>query len=133
MPLSLAVYDLSHGFRSVAGLAEGLPIVHVPEKFLVAAMWNDMINDLRRDDAPIILTCSAQRIAAQVRSACLLPARVVAALACSPASFFEAGSPLLLRLCGMVRAVSLCGQLGTAWSIAWMRRSVRHGVLLNNC
>lgn len=93
MPLAFLL-----GFESVARETHGLVILLVPEEGLVAAVRDDVVDDLRRRHAPPTLTLLAERMLDQELRGVLLPSVVVAALVRGPSDYAAlARRPVSLR------------------------------------
>jgi hypothetical protein len=63
----------------MVGFAEGLPVVSIPEKLLIAFMWPYVVNHSGWGYSPILLAHDAEGMAHEVGLAGLLPSGVVAA------------------------------------------------------
>ena len=61
----------------MAFLAKRLPVIHIPEQALIAAMRKHMIHDGRRGQLPVSLTGDAQRMTPQVGVSRLAPLPVI--------------------------------------------------------
>ena len=90
-PLGVAKFLVSvlcHGFGIVAGFAESLPIVPIPEQFPISPMGNDMIHNRCLHITSFGKASDAKGMGLQVNSPCLLPA--------APVSFLGCGLPVVL-------------------------------------
>ena len=59
--------------------AKRLPVVLIPKAALVAAVWDDVVNDCGSDNHVFISTISAKRVLIQKRQARLIPPIVISA------------------------------------------------------
>ena len=87
--------------------AQALPVALIPEQFLVAAVWNNVIHNRCFGVASLLSTFRTQRVALKERFACLLPAAAVAALC---------GRPCYLRMERPVFLAKLCSRLHKRWT-----------------
>ena len=104
----------------VAAFAERLPVILVPEKFLVTTMRNDVIHDRCPDVLALLGTHHTKRMRFQIRLSGFLPPPVVSTLCCWPGSFWVERQVFL--------TVEPAGfhQLRAAGMMTWCLRSVRH-------
>ena len=90
-PLGVAKFLVSvlcHGFGIVAGFAESLPIVPIPEQFPISPVGDDMIHNRCLHITSFGKASHTKGMGLQVNSPCLLPA--------APVSFFGCGLPVVL-------------------------------------
>lgn len=90
-PLRVAKFLVSvlcHCFGIVAGFAESLPIIPIPEQFPISPMGNDMIHNRCLHITSFGKASDAKGMGLQVHSPRLLPA--------APVSFLTGGLPILL-------------------------------------
>ena len=66
----------------VTTLAERLPVVLVPEKFLVTTVWNDVIHNRCPDVLALLGTLHTEWMSFQIRLSDFLPPPVVSSLRC---------------------------------------------------
>ena len=118
-PLQVAEFLVSilrHCFGIVAGFAESLPIVPIPEQFPISPMGNDMIHNRCLHITSFGKASDAKGMGLQVNSPCLLPA--------APVSFLGCGLPVVLMQ-GLV-FLTVQGAIGNQPATAWMlARGVR--------
>lgn len=69
----------------MAGIADGLPVVFVPEQVLVALVWNDVVDDGCRSYQTLLLAKPAKRVLFQKGQPRLAPSMAIATLSRSPA------------------------------------------------
>lgn len=93
----------------VAWFAKGLPVVRVPEEFLVTTVRRDVVDDRGGDVTIVLCTNHAKGIRAQETRASIAPASIVASL-CGVGSI-ESLDAWLARL----RAAELLGSCGSLW------------------
>ena len=72
----------------VAAFAERLPVVLVPEKFLVTTMRNDVIHHCCPDILALLGTLHTERMCFEIRLPGFLPTSVISTLCCRPGSFW---------------------------------------------
>ena len=108
----------------VAALAESLPVVLIPEKFLVTTVRNDVIHDRCPDVLALLGALHTERMCFKIRLPGFLPTSVVSTLCCWPGGFWVERQVLL--------TVEPAGfhQLRTAGVMARCLLSVRHGPVL---
>ena len=90
-PLRVAKFLISvlcHCFGIVAGFAESLPIVPIPEQFPIPSVGDDMIHNRCLHITSFGKASHAKGMGLQVNSPCLLPA--------APVSFLAGGLPVVL-------------------------------------
>lgn len=100
---------LPPGFPVMTRFTERLPIALIPEQFLVATVWDNVIHNRCFGVASLLSAFRTQRVALKERFACLLPSSAVAALC---------GRPCYLRVERFVFLAKLCSRLNqfrTAW------------------
>lgn len=100
--------------------AQALPVALIPEQFLVAAVWNNVIHNRCFGVASLLSTFRTQRVALKERFACLLPSAAIAALC---------GRPCYLRVERLVLFTKLCPRLNQFWTAGMSTRnswSLRH-------
>ena len=118
-PLGVAKFLVSvlcHGFGIVAGFAESLPIVPIPEQFPISPVGDDMIHNRCLHITSFGKASHAKGMGLQVNSPCLLPA--------APVSFLGCGLPVVL-VQGFV-FLTVHGTVGNQPAAAWMlARGVR--------
>ena len=66
----------------VTTLAERLPVVLIPEKFLITTVWNDVIHNRCPDVLALLGTLHTERMSFQIRLSDFLPPPVVSTLRC---------------------------------------------------
>ena len=69
----------------VTALAKRLPVAFIPEKALVCAMGNDVINDRRGRELAVAPTLRAERVLPKIPVAGGAPAGIISALVRAPA------------------------------------------------
>ena len=112
---------LCHGFGIVAGFAESLPIVPIPEQFPITSMGNDMIHNRCFHITSFGKATNTKGMGLQVHSPCLLPA--------APVSFLTGGLPVMLvegLVCLTVHG-AIGNQPATARMLARCVRPTWHG------
>jgi len=109
----------------VACLAEGLPVVRIPEEGAIALVRADVVDDGRRHDQTLALAFGAERMLAQKSFASSAPSAVIAAGRGGAALAVIA----LPALACMSRAIGRRGQRSAAGMVARMRRRVGHAIL----
>ena len=90
----------------MAVLTKGLPVLFIPEKHMIAAMGNDMVDHGRRRQRTVLQAFGAQRTPGQKRLPRLSPVRVISSGGCAAANgimtpFFSvliAVNPLLAEI-----------------------------------
>jgi len=87
--------------------AQALPVALIPEQFLVAAVWNNVIHNRCCGVASLLSTFRTQRVALKERFACLLPSAAIAALC---------GRPCYLRMERPVFLAKLCSRFHKRWT-----------------
>ena len=108
----------------VTTLAERLPVVLVPEKFLVSTVRNDVIHHRCPDVLALLGTLHTERMSFQIRLSDFLPPPVVSTLRCRAGHLWmERQVPLTVEPAGFY-------QLRAAGMMAWCLWSVRHGSVL---
>ncbi len=108
----------------VAGLAQRLPVVAVPEEVLVAPVRHLVVNDRRRDSSAGGLVLSTQRVLLQPARACALPSGGVATLMGRAAPLILL-APFDLTVC-VAPASAVADQQPAPWEGAGSRHCVRH-------
>ena len=104
----------------MAVLTKGLPVLFIPEKRVVAAMGNDMVDDGRRRQHTVFQAFGAQRMPSQKRLPRLSPACVIS-------SGSRAASQTICRIIRMFLAVNpLLAEIGTAGVTAGAFWASRH-------
>ena len=103
--------------------AQALPVALIPEQFLVAAVWNNVIHNRCCGVASLLSTFRTQRVALKEHFACLLPSAAIAALC---------GRPCYLRMERPVFLTKLCSRLnqfrtaGVSTRDSWSLRNGYH-------
>ena len=112
----------------MAALAQGLPVLFVPEQPLIPAMRHDMVNNGGRGQLAILQTDAAQRIPLQIHLPRGLPFPVVAAEGSTAAQSIRG------ELRRMLRAVHLprLAEARTARLPAGTKGCMRHGITSQN-
>ena len=87
--------------------AQALPVALIPEQFLVAAVWNNVIHNRCFGVASLLSTFRTQRVALKERFACLLPSAAIAALC---------GRPCYLRVERLMFLAKLCSWFHKRWT-----------------
>ena len=123
-PLGVAKFLVSvlcHGFGIVAGFAESLPIVPIPEQFPISPMRNDMIRNSCLHITSFGKAPHTKGMGLQVHSPCLLPA--------APVSFLTSGLPVVLVEGFVFLTVhgAVGNQSATTRMLAWGVRPTWHG------
>ena len=70
----------------MAVLTKGLPVLFIPEKRMIAAMGNDMVDHGRGRQRTIFQAFGTQRTPGQKRLSCLSPVRVISSGGCAAAN-----------------------------------------------
>lgn len=79
----------------VAALAESLPVVLIPEKFLVTTVRNDVVHHRCPDVLALLGTLHTERMCFKIRLPGFLPTSVVSTLCCWPGGFWMERQVLL--------------------------------------
>ena len=110
----------------MTGLTKRLPITAIPEEFLVAAVWNDMIHYSSGHDFSLLLASDAQRVGIKDDPSGLLPLPVVSFLFCC-FGIVVMGSDVFLTVESAVR-----NRPPATWMLARCIRSAGHYYFLLN-
>ena len=122
-PLRVAKFLVSvlcHGFGIMAGFAERLPIVPIPEQFPISPMGNDMIHNCCLHITSFGKASDAKGMRLQVNGPCLLPS--------APITFFSCGLGIPAMEGSVFFTVhgAIWNQPATTRMLTWGVWSVRH-------
>ena len=93
----------------MAVLAKGLPVLFIPEKHMIAAMGNDMVDHGCGRQCAVLQAFGAQRTPGQKRLPCLSPACVIA-----PGGSTAANSVMTPFFSVLIAVNPLLAEIGTA-------------------
>ena len=129
-PLRVAKFLVSvlcHGFGIVAGFAESLPVVPIPEQFPIPSVGDDMIYNRCLHITSFGKASHTKWMGLQVNSPCLLPA--------APVSFLTGGLPVVLVEGFVFLTVhgAVGNQSATTRMLAWGVRPTWHGTHVLSC